>query len=419
MTNLSLEEGAKYNSVFRASVDGIITIAKNGIIESFNPAASELFGYDPKEVIGKNISMLMPQPHKKQHDEYLSNYRKTQEKKIIGIGREVLGLKKDGSTFPFRLAVSEVQFEGKTIFAGFIHDLSVQKKAEDELLELTKILELKVEERTEDLAQVIEEMQHVNRNLNDQVEKRKKAEKKYKSLLNKEIELGELKSRFVSMASHEFRTPLTGILSSIALIGKYNSPEQAEKKKKHIDRIRTSVKNLTSILNDFLSLDKLQAGKIKCNPFEFNYKSLYLELTDELNQMKREGHVINCSHQGDNGFYTDPNMLKNILLNLCSNAVKYTPADKTISFKSQLNNGKLEIEIQDEGIGIPEDEQKSLFERFFRAKNASNIQGTGLGLNIVKEYVQLLGGEINFKSAEQKGSTFKVILPAYNEQQTN
>ena len=417
MTNLSLEEGAKYNSVFRASVDGIITINKKGIIETLNPAASELFGYDPEEVKGKNVKVLMPQPHKRQHDEYLANYRKTQEKKIIGIGREVHGLKKDGSTFPFRLAVSEVQFEGKTIFAGFIHDLSVQKKAEQELLELTKKLESKVVERTEDLAQVIEEMRHVNRNLNDEVEKRKEAEKKANNLLNKEIELGELKSRFVSMASQEFRTPLTGILSSIALIGKYNTPEQAEKKKKHIERIRTSVKNLTSILNDFLSLDKLQAGKIKCNPFEFNYKSLYVELTDELSQMKKEGQALNCTHEGESDFYTDPNMLKNILLNLCSNAVKYTPADKTITFNSKLNNGKLEIEIQDEGIGIPEEEQKNLFERFFRAKNASNIQGTGLGLNIVKEYVQLLGGEINFTSAEQKGSTFKVNLPTYNEQQ--
>jgi len=415
MNDLFEEEGAKYNAVFRASVDGIITIDKRGTIESLNPAASVLFGYEIEEVRGQNVKILMPEPHKKKHDEYLENYNTTGKKKIIGIGREVYGLKKDGTTFPFRLAVSEVNIEGEIIFAGFIHDLSLQKKAEQELLELTQELEAKIKERTEDLAQVIEETQHVNRNLNEEVEKRKLAEAEAKRALDREVELGELKSRFVSMASHEFRTPLTGILSSIGLIGKYNTPEQAEKKQKHIQRIRTSVQNLTSILNDFLSLDKLQAGKIKCNPFEFNYQSLFKELVDEMNQMKKRGQEIISRHEGGDIFYTDPNILKNILLNLCSNAIKYTPEHKTIQLKSQLSNGKLSIEIEDQGIGIPEEEQKHLFERFFRAKNAANIQGTGLGLNIVKEYVQLLGGEIDFKSAEQEGSTFNLVLPTYKE----
>lgn len=413
MNHLSQEEGNKYDAVFKASVDGIITIDRKGIIETINPAACKLFEYDAAEVIGKNVRVLMPEPHKKQHDQYLNNYHSTGEKKIIGVGREVYGLKKDGSTFPFRLAVCEVKVKDKTIFAGFIHDLSLQKKAEEELMEFTKQLESKVKERTEDLAQVIEEVQYVNRSLNKEIDQRKAAEAEVRKLLDQEVELGELKSRFVSMASHEFRTPLTGILSSIALIAKYNSPEQAEKKQKHVERIRTSVQNLTSILNDFLSLDKLQAGKIKCNPFEFNFVSLKNELEDEVNQMKKKGQEIKCVHEGEEMFFTDPNMLKNILLNLSSNAMKYTPEGKMIQLISRLNHEELSIVVKDEGIGIPEDEQQHLFERFFRAKNAYNIQGTGLGLNIVREYVNLLGGSITFESQEQKGSTFSIVIPTY------
>ena len=500
MNEFSQHEGVKYNAIFRASVDGIITISRRGVIESLNPAASELFGYQTEEVKGKNVKILMPEPYQREHDGYLNNYRKTKKKKIIGIGREVEGLRKDGTIFPFRLAVCEVIIEEKTIFAGFIHDLSKQKNAEQELLELNKELKSKVnkrtenlvleigeaqdlnrdlnedieerklakikakertenlvleieeaqdinrhlnedigdlnedieerklakikaKERTEDLVLEIEEAQDLNRHLNEDIgdlnediEERKLATIKAKELLDKEVELGELKSRFVSMASHEFRTPLTSILSSITLISKYSLPEQEEKKQKHIERIQISVENLTSILNDFLSIDKLQAGKIECNPFMFNYQSLLNELIDEMNEMKKLGQEIVFKHEGDESFYTDPNILKNILLNLSSNAIKYTQEGKTIHLISKLNKGKLSIEIKDEGIGIPKEEQKHLFERFFRAKNVLHVQGTGLGLHIVKEYVHLLSGKLSFESIENKGSTFSVVLPTYQEE---
>lgn len=406
------EDELRAQAIFNASVDGIITISSKGIIESINPAASELFGYNPSEVFGKNISMLMPQPHRSQHDEYLVNYKTTRQKKIIGIGREVEGLRKDGTTFPFRLAVSEVKLKSKTIYTGFIHDISDQKRAENALLELTKKLERKVKERTKDLANVIEEAQQVNQKLQEEIARRKEAEFEMQNALKKELELGELKSRFVSMASHEFRTPLTGILSSITLIGKYNSLEQEEKKQKHVRRIQSSVQNLTSILNDFLSLDKLQAGKIICHKAVFDFSKFIEELIEDTNQLKKTGqHIELIQEERAINFYSDPQLLKNVLLNLFSNAIKYTPENKKIEVIVRRMDNNIVIGVKDEGIGIPKDEQKHLFERFFRAKNASNIQGTGLGLNIVQQYVHLLGGKIGFESEENVGSTFEVTIP--------
>lgn len=414
------EDEIRAKAIFNASVDGIIIISSNGIIESINPAASELFYYSSDEVVGKNIIMLMPQPYQKKHDEYLENYQLTGNKKVIGIGREVEGLRKDGSTFPFRLAVSEVKLKSKTIYTGFIHDISGQKNAEKALLELTEDLEVKIRERTEDLAKVIEETQFVNKQLQEEIAKRKLAEEGLKKALNRELELGELKSRFVSMASHEFRTPLAGILSSITLIGKYNSAEQEEKKQKHVRRIRSSVQNLTTILNDFLSLDKLQVGKIKCQAMEFDLSNFLKELVEETNQLKKLGQELKLSqHNHQTSFYSDPQLLKNILLNLFSNAIKYSNENQKIEIQSALTESGLAIKIIDRGIGIPKEEQKHLFERFFRAKNASNIQGTGLGLNIVQQYVHLLGGDISFDSEENVGSTFQLRVPFYSTHQLN
>jgi len=418
MEGKNLEEELRALAIFNASVDGIITISDRGIIESINPAAREIFGYSSDEVIGNNISMLMPQPHRTQHDDYLMNYNTTRKEKIIGIGRDVEGLRKNGTTFPFRLAVSEVKLKSKTIFTGFIHDISEQKNAEKRLLDLKDELEKKVNERTEDLAQVIEETQFVNRQLEEEIGRRKEAESELQKALKKELELGELKSRFVSMASHEFRTPLTGILSSITLIGKYNSADQEDKRQKHVKRIRSSVQNLTSILNDFLSFDKLQAGKIKCNPIEFDFSVFIKDLIEEVSQLKKLGQEVRFTNKNEvDDFFNDPHLLKNILLNLISNAIKYTNEHKKIEVVSTLKKDGLTVKVIDDGIGIPEEEQKYLFDRFFRAKNANNIQGTGLGLNIVQQYVRLLGGTINYESTEGKGSIFMLFLPFYKSTQ--
>ncbi len=244
------------------------------------------------------------------------------------------------------------------------------------------------------------------------VTKQKKAENEIRKSLEKEKELNELKSRFVSMASHEFRTPLSTILSSVSLVQKYDAPENEEKREKHIIRIKSAVNNLTGILNDFLSLDKLETGKVENNPVEFDVVKFSEEMTEEMQAVAKKGQSVIYKHSGKNTIVVaDKHILKNILHNLLSNASKYSGEGTEVSFNTFSDKTKLKIEIRDNGIGIPEEEKQHMFERFFRAKNAVNIGGTGLGLNIVKKYTELLNGEIGFESKAGEGTTFTLIIP--------
>lgn len=244
------------------------------------------------------------------------------------------------------------------------------------------------------------------------VTKQKKAENEIRKSLEKEKELNELKSRFVSMASHEFRTPLSTILSSVSLVQKYDTPENEEKREKHIIRIKSAVNNLTGILNDFLSLDKLETGKVENNPVEFDVVKFSEEMTEEMQAVAKKGQRVIYKHNGKNTtVIADKHILKNILHNLLSNASKYSAEETEISFNTFSDKTKLRIEVRDRGIGIPEEEKQHMFERFFRAKNAVNIGGTGLGLNIVKKYTELLDGEIEFESNAGEGTTFTLFVP--------
>jgi len=406
-------------AVINTAVDGIILINEKGIMQMANNAAARLFGYEKEEMAGRNVNMLMPSPHAGQHDGYISNYLRSGVGKIIGIGREVEGRRKNGSLFPFKLGVSRVELEGKVLFAGVIHDLTEQKRAEAHILHLNKELEQKVEERTEKLTEVVNKLLQSNIKLEREIKERKAAEaalrkneQELRRSLEKEKELSELKSRFVSMASHEFRTPLTTIASSSELVGLYTSTEQQEKRDKHLRRIKSAVANLTGILGDFLSLSKLEEGKIQINPVYFTLKELGEEITEEMKSLLKTGQKIQVGFQeGLTETFLDKKILKNIFINLLSNAIKYSGEHTTVYFELARGEQFIRAVIRDEGIGIPETEQKHLFSRFFRAANAINIQGTGLGLNIVKRYVDLLDGNIRFESGEGKGTTFFVEIP--------
>ncbi len=240
----------------------------------------------------------------------------------------------------------------------------------------------------------------------------KKAQSDIKESLEKERQLSELKSRFVSMASHEFRTPLTTVLSSLALLKKYIERDgDQEKQYKHISRMRNSVHHLTSILNDFLSIDKLEEGKIEVNLQEIKIEGFLKEIAEDVEGMTKDGQTINCTF-ADGGIITsDKSIIRNILHNLLSNAIKYSPENTTITLSGKVEKNTLILNVKDEGMGIPQSEQQHLFERFFRAKNALNIEGTGLGLSIIKKYVDLLGGTITLTSEEGKGTECIVTLP--------
>jgi PAS domain S-box-containing protein len=239
----------------------------------------------------------------------------------------------------------------------------------------------------------------------------KLAEIKVMEALEREKQLNELKSRFVSMASHEFRTPLSTILSSASLTEKYVEINDIEKIEKHIARIKSSVGLLTSILNDFLSLSKLEEDKIHLNISEFNVKELFEEIIDDLKSTQGKEITLLYHHIDGEMITSDKSFIKNIAYNLLSNAYKYGNSKVICLTKTEKSN--LYLSVEDDGIGIPEDEQKNLFTRFYRAKNAINIQGTGLGLNIVKHYIDLMEGKISFQSTKGK-TIFEVIIPIEN-----
>lgn len=240
----------------------------------------------------------------------------------------------------------------------------------------------------------------------------KLAEEKTLASLEKERQLNELKSRFVSMASHEFRTPLSTVLSSLSLIEKYDMAGVQDKKVKHYQRIRGSVRHLTSILNDFLSLEKVEAGKVTVNLNKLSIKDLVEEIVEQHQEMAKPGQQIELGYIGLEMAQTDQNMFRIILSNLMSNASKYSPPDTLINVSVKVETHRMELVVKDRGIGIPFEDQANLFSRFFRAKNAVNLEGTGLGLSIVKRYVEMLSGEISFFSAADEGTTFTVILPS-------
>ncbi len=242
----------------------------------------------------------------------------------------------------------------------------------------------------------------------------KKAEEEVRKALAREKELNELKSIFVSTASHEFRTPLSTILSSASLISKYNKPGDDERRAKHIERIKSSVSNLIGILNDFLSISKIEEGKIQLQPTTFSIVSFCEDLKEEMQPSAKEGQTIVYTFEGTSPMvFLDKHVLKNVLLNLVSNAIKYSPEHKPIYLRTYVNNRDITFLVEDKGYGIPEQDQKFIFDTFFRANNVTGIQGTGLGLNIVKKYIEMMNGTISFASTEGEGTTFTVKLKQF------
>ena len=244
------------------------------------------------------------------------------------------------------------------------------------------------------------------------ITEQKHAEINIRNALLKEQELNELKSRFISMASHEFRTPLSAIHSSAILIGKQNAPGKEEKREKYVKQIQSNVRNLVVILNDFLSLSKLEEGKVLAKPWHFELVQFLNKLIEEIEPNRKRGQKIMLnSNQPIIKVYLDSKLVQHILINLLSNAIKYSEEDTDILVKLKGGKKTIAVEVTDQGMGIPLEEQGNLFQRFFRAENSANIQGTGLGLHIVKQYTELMGGTVSFKSKVGKGTTFTVKFP--------
>jgi len=380
-------------AIVQNAIDGIITIDAKGIMQHVNPSACKLFGYQPEDLLENNISMLMPPPDSAQHDQYLRRYDVTQQPRIIGIGREVTGLRKDRSQFPMKLAVSEVKYADSTFYVGFIHDLTQQKEDTERLKEYALHLEELVEMRTQTLNETIQELETAKEQISISLENEK--------------ELNRLKSRFLSMASHEFRTPLSAVLLSASLIDKYAEPYASNEIIKHVGKIKSSVAGLTFILNNFLQLEKLESGKIAAAFTDLDLKELGEEIAEEMQLLVKGNQIITYTHQGNETLVRlDKNLLKNSIVNLITNAVKYSGEDAKIEFITDITRHSINITVKDNGIGIPKEDQKYLFDAFFRAHNTGSIPGTGLGLNIVARHVELMEGKISCKSTVNKGTLF-------------
>lgn len=408
-----------YKSIYENCEEGIIVANKLGVITMANDSAHNIFKYEKGELETKTINSLVPSTSHQNHNQDIKNYHANPSPRKMGVGRDLKGLKKDGEEFPVEISLSTVKINGEIHSMAFIIDISSRKKMEEELKKSEKQLilyaselEERVKFRREQLDQSMLALEKTNKELASQIEVRKVAEKKTQNALAKERELNELKSQFVSMASHEFRTPLSTILSSAALIDKYKTEESVEKRARHVNKIKTSIGNLNHILNDFLSLSKLEEGKIEASFSEVNLNDLISEVIEEMATIKKEGQTFIRELKGENPvMFTDRKIFKNILINLLSNSIKYSDENKQITLRVICTFENTTIIVKDEGKGISDADQKHLFERFFRAKSVINIQGTGLGLNIVKKYVEELSGEIEFESELGVGTSFKINLP--------
>jgi two-component system sensor kinase FixL len=343
----------------------IFMLDTSGNVKTWNEGASRMKGYSADEIIGRPVSLFYTDEQIAQNEHTLNLQTTIEHGQYETVG---LRVRKDGSEFWANVVFTAIRNDGG-VLTGFVkitRDISEQKKVDEDL----------------------------------------------RNSLSREKELNEMKSRFVSLASHEFKTPLSVILSSISLIDKYDAPEMSDKRHRHVQRIKSNVNNLRQILNDFLSLEKLEGGLIHNNPVPVDLVKIAEENVSDLEESLKEGQRVILETLGENRLVSvDQHLLSNVLNNLLSNAIKYSPTGSSVRFLIEFYQETVKLIITDTGIGIPEDEQVHLFERFFRAGNTTGVSGTGLGLSIVKKYLDLMGGTIQVSSSPGVGSTFLATIP--------
>lgn len=402
-------------SLFENATEGIILTNGVGNIVMVNPAAERIFGYAANELVGKQIEVLIPDQIKPHHKELREGFYEKPSNRVMGHGRDLYGKCNDGTAIPVEVSLSFYRRDKELFVIAFIVDITQRKKIEQDILvqkkELEKMandmrklnmqLEAKVEERTVILKEALQKLE--------------KSQEELSEALDKEKQLNEIKSRFVSMASHEFRTPLSTVLSSASLLGKYTTTEEQDKRTRHIEKIRNSVKHLNDILEDFLSLGKLDEGKVDAHSSEFDLKAMLEDTMEEMKGLLKKGQHYVFTHKGTQPAQSDKKLLKNIVINLISNAIKFSGEDKPIEIKSSIDDSGIQIFVKDKGIGISEEDQEHLYSSFYRGKNAMNIQGTGLGLHIVRRYLELLDGSIELHSQVGEGTSFCITIPNNSE----
>jgi PAS domain S-box-containing protein len=412
MNKLLASEQEKFQAIFQNASLGILVINKSGTITLANDFLLKQFRYsNADELVGQKVEVLIPKRYHHEHVIDRDIYMQHPETRPMGMGRDLFGITKDGVEIPLEISLSSYSNDDGVFSIAFISDISqrieVQNKLREQRLALAA-MNKKMEALNEELEKKV---QARTAKLQETMEKLEASTDELSKALSKEKDLGDLKSAFVSMASHEFRTPLSTILSSASLLAKYKLTEEQPKRDKHVQRIKSSVFNLNNILNEFLSLRKIEDGKIATHNSVFNIKELVSQQINEMTEILKAGQHVNYVHSGNAEVTLDEVLFKNILINLLSNAVKFSGENKPIYISSEQRNIELKFSIKDEGMGISEKDQEHLFQIFYRATNAVNIPGTGLGLHIVAKYVDMMEGKIEIKSELNEGTQINLIFP--------
>jgi PAS domain S-box-containing protein len=366
-----------FETIFESVSEGIVVVNKDQIIAATNTQANDMFGYAKEELLGRSLDVLIPKPYHHDHGAHFKRFLVEKNKRQMGHGRDLYGLKKNGDQFPVEAGLNPFIVEDKEYVMAIVTDITDRKN-------YTENLEKMVKERTLQLTEA----------------------------LAKEKDLNELKTKFLSLVSHEFKTPLSGILTAATLTGKYTETEQQLKRSKHLATIQNKVKYLNNIINDFLSIERLESGKVNYKYSVFPLSKVVNEVVYDANMLLKNGQMINYPQNIDEIMVEfDEKILELTLVNVVNNAVKYSPENSVIDISIETLKKSLIIKVEDQGMGIPKKEQKFVFDRYFRAENAVLSQGTGIGLNIVKSHLENLNGTITFVSVEGQGSTFVIELP--------
>lgn len=391
------KELERFGALFDYASIGILVANKQGEIILVNDFALLQFGYKREMLLGKKVEVLIPQRVHHRHVAHRERYNAAPQSRPMGIGLDLYAVRQDGTEFPVEISLSHYSNEEGHFVIAYINNITERKKAEERVEKLYNELEEMVEDRTRQLRKALEELETSKEELT--------------VALGKEKELGDLKSRFVSMASHEFRTPLSTILSSAFLVKHYAAEQEQPIRNKHIQRIVNSVSMLTDTLNDFLSVGKIEEGKIQVRNTEFEIEEQINTVIQEMQGIIKENQVIEYNHEGEKTALLDPSLLKHIVMNLLGNAIKFSKAGSLIQVRTSKTPGQFGLVVKDNGIGMSEEDQLHLFERFYRGSNVSNIQGTGLGLHIVHRYSEMMNGNISCSSELNKGTTFSIVFP--------
>ena len=386
------------------SVGIVILDAQQHIIET-NESIVRMFGYKTKELHQLHLQVLFSDDYKIQLENQLKGFLNQRLQKQKERNLTIYGAHKSKSMFPVEVSLNIFKLCDKEYIMALVTDISARKEQEVKLSNLNAEFEQKILLRTKELNETISQLEHENMLRVD-------AEKDTNIAFRKERELNKLKTNFLSLVSHEFKTPLSGILTSTILLRKYNLAEQQEKRDKHIQTITDKVQYLNNILNDFLSLEKLETGNVNYNLSTFELGKVMKEVVSNANILLKEGQTINYSdHIDEISLLQDEKIIELTLSNLIHNAIKYSSENSVIAIKVSQDLDITTLEIIDDGIGIPKIDQKNIFNRYFRAENALLTEGTGIGLNISKTHIENLGGSINFESEENKGTTFTISIP--------